>query len=346
MTHNHCHASEKGPNAHIWSKLRELFKQHNGDVTRVDQAVQKEQSTAAAASVVRQPQVAENYRALQSMIAQLRRAPVAASRPRNRGSAPRRRAPATASAHLKAAPAPPKATILPVYLHKGCFEETNQSVSPYLHLLTKCRKCGWYSYTGSMRRDPASLYLAEGSAEEWCQACGRIARDDFIISKNQCEPYNPKATDVFLGSKKIPFSIKAHDPRNMELFKGMWTKYENQGPKWRFSAAEMEEDMFRHRIGAYPTLEMILKSIPVLREDKIPQDGVRKFGAGQSAFLEDTDAILMERNGQIIFQELFPFCTIGFPLSRRRNSVIVGDIRAKWHPQERRGVSADNVRLL
>ncbi len=263
----------------------------------------------------------------------------------------RRRAHSATVGSLALSEAPPQElpmpTILPDHFYNGCFNRNDRVVSQYLHLLTNCRKCGWYSYTGNRRNDPLLEYLAEGSADDWCQACGRIAPDTFIITKNQCGRYVPKPTDIFLGTKVIPFSIKTHDPRNMELFKGMWTKYENRDPKWKFSATEMEGDMFRHRIGEYPTLEMILKSIPVLRKDKVPQDGVRKIGAGhvapESPFLEDTDAILMERNNQIILQELFQFGSLGFPQHRRRDSVIDGDIQAKWNAKERRGVSADCI---
>jgi hypothetical protein len=54
---------------------------------------------------------------------------------------------------------------------------------------------------------------------------------------------------------------------------------------------------------------------------------------------EDTDAILMDRNGVIIFQELNKFDFVGVPQGRKSKASIAGDIMAKWNREERCGVS-------
>jgi ribosomal protein L37E len=255
------------------------------------------------------------------------------------------------------APAPPAATdkhppyvqptYLPPQLKKGAYLANDAIASNYIRMLTKCRKCGYYSYTSSeLRDDPERLYKVEGTAQEWCQACGRVAPLSFKVQKNQCHLYTPKSTDVLLGTKTIPFTIRSHDPRKMEAFKSYWAKYKtSKSPNWKFSAAEMEKDMFDHRIGALPTLEMVLKSIPVLSSDKIPVDGDRTQDPQKTtASMDDTDAILMDREGRVLFQTLFPFRFIGYPKHRQNsNNTVVGDIRAQWNATERRGVSIIDV---
>jgi hypothetical protein len=91
------------------------------------------------------------------------------------------------------------------------------------------------------------------------------------FGKLQAKKYAPKPGDLFLGEKIIPFRLLAHDPRNMEAYQEKWSTHSGTDPKWTFSEAEMEQDLFEHRFGKYPLLEMILVSIPVLAKDKIPK---------------------------------------------------------------------------
>jgi hypothetical protein len=206
-------------------------------------------------------------------------------------------------------------------------------VLPFLGVtLFECRKCGWY--TPLSRRDDAR----DNSAGCWCQACGRVALEE-CFKDNSGQPYKPKPDDVYIGSKTIPFRIKVHDPRNMTMFQPFWSKYEGTSPKWIDNEAEMEEDMFRHNFGKFPSLRTILANIPVVEENKIPRDGHHeswKSNRRPAARAEDTDAILLtDRIHIIILQELH---SVGFSSSGHS---VKGDITAKWNREERCGVSAN-----
>jgi hypothetical protein len=121
----------------------------------------------------------------------------------------------------------------------------------------------------------------------------------------------------------------------------------------------------------YPSLTVILASMPILREDKIPTDGIfpawsigkvkeqmaknkegdtasesaendddqYSYSAPLSVRAEDTDAILVDRSGGIILQELVKFDAVAVPRDGNAKSSIAGDITAKWNREERRGVS-------
>lgn len=97
--------------------------------------------------------------------------------------------------------------------------------------------------------------------------CGRVASErDF--GKVQSKPYQEQRDDVYLGRKTIPFRIVARDPRKMARYKDSWTQ---EG--WTYDETEMREDLFRHRFGERPTAEMILASIPIVKEADMPKDG-------------------------------------------------------------------------
>ncbi len=252
---------------------------------------------------------------------------------------------------------------LPAELRVGAFPPTDQRASPFFRLLTKCRKCGWYSYTAGNRRVKRSNEYVESRPADWCQGCGRIASEKYLKMKCKCLPYEPNPDDIFLGTRTIPFRIKVHDPRKMEMFRKNWAELEGNSPQWTYDEAEAEEDMFRNRFGAYPSLAMILSSIPVLREEKIPTDGTyagwniysvkyhmeqdkdsnwpyEGHDAGEmwkkveqiqaTVRAEDTDVVLMDRNSKIILQELYKLRSAG---------VFPADIIATWNKKERHGVS-------
>jgi hypothetical protein len=156
----------------------------------------------------------------------------------------------------------------------------------------------------------------------------------------------------------------------MKKFQKNWVQREGSSPQWTYDEAEAEEDMFHHRLGTHPSLAMILGSIPTLREDKIPIDGVYdgwsisivksklkaenecplsyeiadddddegNYNASPEVRAEDTDAILMDSNGITIFQELFKFNLVGVHPNENPKGSIGGDIVAKWNRDERRGV--------
>ena len=142
--------------------------------------------------------------------------------------------------------------------------------------LTQYRKCGWFNRFShrnfrvqllshgrhGSRRTMSYAGHSVGSAEDWCHSCGRIASaKDF--SKLQAKPYELKAGDIFLGERLIPFRIVAHDPRQLEQYQARWaSQAEGSDPRWTFTEAEMEKDVFNHRFGKYPRIEVILESIP------------------------------------------------------------------------------------
>ncbi len=156
----------------------------------------------------------------------------------------------------------------------GPFEPGNAQAAQ-CRTLTKCRKCGWFNrfshknfswhptYGWNHKHSPLG-------SDDWCHACGRIASvKDF--SKLQASPYSRTPNDVFLGERVIPFRIVAHDPRQMEKFQERWTSHQGD-PKWDYSDIDEEEDLFKHRFGTYPRVEVILGSIPVFDADNIPKD--------------------------------------------------------------------------
>ena len=216
--------------------------------------------------------------------------------------------------------------------------------------LTKCRKCHWYNrfehrnFTGELH--PTGLL-------DWCHSCGRVASEkDF--GKLQAAPYTREVGDVFLGKKVIPFRIVAHDPRKMDKFKAKWATNQGSDPKWTYSTAEMEADVFHHRFGKYPSIEMILASIPVVPQDKIPETGsfhmrimhgwdrgVNYYREGREpnrVSADETEAIMLEnRNDCALLQELRNFASIGF--EEPRDAPLVGDIVANWDTEARSGVS-------
>ena len=137
--------------------------------------------------------------------------------------------------------------------------------------LTECRKCGWYNRFFH-RNFCHFKSLHPVGFLDWCHKCGRVASEkDF--GKVQAEPFEPQQGDVFLGTKKVTFRIKAHDPREMEKYDDSWLSAAEDHPEWQFIEEEMREDLFRHRFGERPTLRMILASISILKESDMPVDG-------------------------------------------------------------------------
>jgi hypothetical protein len=167
---------------------------------------------------------------------------------------------------------------------------------------------------------------------DWCHACGRVASEN-DFEKDQSSPYKPVEGDVLLGSKEIPFKVKAHDPRKFEKFSKYWK--ENEGSAdWEYDEAEMEYDFFRHRIGKRPTISMILLSIPVTKSDSIPDSGAfeqRVFCLTEPS-VNETEALLLDNQDDLkLLRELWPFVSDCFSLGL--------DITASWNKSERKGVS-------
>jgi hypothetical protein len=257
---------------------------------------------------------------------------------------------------------------LPAVMRIRGFAPTDARASAYFNLLTKCRKCHWYSYTSNFKKLAHRDRIVEHHPAEWCLACGRIASKKCCSSsgKPKCQVYQPKPKDVHISTKTIPFRIKVHDPRKMNMFRANWNKLEGSSPQWTYDEAEAEEDMFHHRFGTHPSLPVILASISPLREDTIPTDGMyqawnmrwvqcemNRESSGSRGYhhysraddeipvarAEETDAILMDKKDRLLFQELYKFRSIGFPPREKPQGSIVGDVEAKWNSETRCGVS-------
>jgi hypothetical protein len=212
--------------------------------------------------------------------------------------------------------------------------------------LTECRKCGWYtrfdheSFSRDIERVPGCL--------DWCHACGRIASEE-DFERFQAIPYTQQATDIFLGEKEVSFRLHAHDPRLFDKYKANWEANADD-PKWTFDESEMEQDLFRHRFGSRPYIDMILASIPVVAEDKIPQSAVvtkRRNGPyeSHSASADETEALLVQlQNDRAILEELMNFGSIGREDlhkddTSRTEAPLDGNIMATWDTTSRSGVS-------
>lgn len=118
---------------------------------------------------------------------------------------------------------------------------------------------------------PCSQFGSRVSLSVWCSKCGRVWSDVRNRPK-QGVKYTPKDREFHLGTKKIPFRLRPHDPRKLTSFKKDWA--ENEGkPGWIYDEKAIGEEMFKMRMGTRPSLENLLTLIPVLPDDKLPTDG-------------------------------------------------------------------------
>jgi hypothetical protein len=103
-------------------------------------------------------------------------------------------------------------------------------------------------------------------------------------------------------------------------------------------------------LGEFPVLEMIVASMPITTEDKIPSDGREgDLGGVQvvaaKASVSETEAVLIDNHGDsLILKELFKTSpTFGTPKAAEPTetlcSYIDGDIKAVWDSNNRKGVS-------
>jgi hypothetical protein len=245
--------------------------------------------------------------------------------------------------------------------------------------LTKCRKCEWfnkfehknfqfdrevasgverertiprwyrksaydYSYHNHKSETHPTGYL------DWCHACGCVASER-DLRKAQSHVYVPSEYSICLGTKDIEFRLKAHDPREMECFLEKWVEHE-----WTYNESEMEQELFDHRLGELPLLEMIVASMPIATEDKIPTDGKQwatsqsqsqwREGDNAKASLSETEAVLIDNHVDgLILKELFKnspkFGAAGAAETDEPTltQFLDGDITATWDSNTRKGVS-------
>lgn len=159
----------------------------------------------------------------------------------------------------------------------------------------------------------------------------------------------------------MEFRLKAHDPREIDKYSDRWEQEE-----WTYNETEMEQELFEHRLGESPALEMILASMPITTQDKIPSDGKQHQAyqtytgvAATEASLSETEAVLVDNHGDsLILKELFKTCPkFGTTRARAlepsptdqkgvepteplyRCEYLDGDIKAVWDSNTRKGVS-------
>jgi hypothetical protein len=224
----------------------------------------------------------------------------------------------------------------------GPFEPDHEIANQEPAFLTKCRHCGWYS---DMRRRVYSDENEISGIWDWCHACGRVAREqDFCKHHRLHEPYQPAKTDVFLGTRSIPFRLHAHDPRCMNRFASRWKELEGQ-PCWIFDASESEVEFFLHMIGKHPGVDILLDKTPIVKESDIPTDGLfgcetdRDFPELPSA--EETQAIIIEdpsTNLPLLREVRRNNPHFGTYSTQNIHQWLCGDIEANWDPEKRNGV--------
>ena len=162
------------------------------------------------------------------------------------------------------------------------------------------------------------------SSNDWCDVCGRVASEkDLEKQPGFLNDVNKEDGSCFLGEKEIPFRIKAHDPRLFEKYKANWEG--NSG--WDYDDAEREEEVFLHRIGKSPNPANVLKVIPRVANEKVPNTIAR------SRAQDETDAIIIEDPKQL--QLLLTIVSLQKDCF---NEMLSLGIAASWDKESRRGV--------
>jgi hypothetical protein len=175
--------------------------------------------------------------------------------------------------------------------------------------LTKCRKCGWYSRI--------QRHTSQPSRKNYCHQCGRVASErDF--DKEQASQHKPQATDCYLGKKVIPFRILARDPRSLDGYRRNWERADTTSQEWTYNEVEMEADAFRHRLGTHPRIDLVLKRIIYLSDEKKTKNN------------KDDDFITVEKESYIFLFKL---------ISRFEGWIVKSSLVAEWDQTTRSGVS-------
>ena len=185
-------------------------------------------------------------------------------------------------------------------------------VAPGSHVASirlQCRKCKWWSV---VRKEESHYnpYLLENELESWCKACGRVISTRYFHKNQEEQRYPIHRGDIYLGTKVIPFHIKARDPRKIEPYKQKWQEWEGK-EGWIYNESEMKYDFFHHRIGPRPAVSTLLEVMSIVEESKIPHDGSRMVFSQQTAsdlekiYAFETEALIIDdRNDRIIIEEL------------------------------------------
>lgn len=198
----------------------------------------------------------------------------------------------------------------------------DHAVASTVTYLAKCRKCGWLSR------------LVGGN--KWCLKCGRIAQDEALSSLEQSVVYKSKKDDIFLGTREISFRLVSRDPRLIEKYRESWSAADTSTAAWTYDAAEMEEEVFRSRLGKHPRINDLLTLLLNVREEKLKEwmsnDKMKEKGLEAMILDNPCDAALLKA--------LHISTKLGEePLPYENGEYPCGDISAVWHKAERKGVS-------
>jgi hypothetical protein len=132
----------------------------------------------------------------------------------------------------------------------------------------------------------------------------------------------------------------------MEKYSENWVQEE-----WAYDESEMEQELFDHRLGEFPVLEMIVASMPITTEDKIPSDGRHRERDSEGAqvmakaSVSEAEAVLIDNHGEsLILKTLFKTspkfgAANAAEPTERLYSYVDGDIKAVWDSNTRKGVS-------
>lgn len=123
----------------------------------------------------------------------------------------------------------------------------------------------------------------------------------------------------------------------MDSFSQKWI--ENEGkPGWIYNEGQQYEELFQHRLGERPDLNVLLSSLPIMEKDKIVKDGV----AGRIS-ADETEAVLLDNSRDAkLLEQIYRFTsTFGENTGHRDEPYpwLFGDMLANWDQQTRKGVS-------
>jgi len=197
--------------------------------------------------------------------------------------------------------------------------------------LTKCRHCEWYSRpdTTPIWKKPATMSNDEGL----CGACGRVA-DAKNLGKKQGIPYKPKPEDLFLGTKKVSFTLRTQDPREVAKYATRWK--DNSGKAgWIYDEKSHTQEVFQHRLGPRPSLSRILSCVVCDSTKKNTTHATSSSGA--STYGNKNNIIQLENQwDHVMMKELKNTTSTSF--GPHHYGWINGEIEASWDSAKSRGV--------
>ena len=199
--------------------------------------------------------------------------------------------------------------------------------------LRKCSKCLWYSHRRS----------------SYCLKCGRVGWAPASGGPTQSVPYKIREDSVYLGTRKIAFRIVSRDVRAMPKYKDSWASHSVEAAaanndsvaSWTYDESEMEENVFKHRLGKQPTISNIVDLVARYKEDKL-----KEMAKDKDSKERNLEAIILENQNDLTLLRVLknvdtfgekPYVNMrGIEVPNTRD--IAGDVTAKWDRENRSGV--------